>query len=63
MNLGVLGGQVTRVYDGIIFGGCNTLKGVLQTIQKKLHFSAHSQWLKEHLALTYFIKNQLIGVS
>ena len=25
---GVLGSQITRLYDGTIFGGCNTLKGV-----------------------------------
>ena len=27
MCLGVLGGQVPRLYGGTIFGGCNTLGG------------------------------------
>ena len=61
---GGLVGQMTRVYEGTIFlGGCDTLKGVLWAVKKKLHFSAHLQQLKGHLALTYFIKNQLIGAS
>ena len=49
------------------FGGCDRLKGVLWAIEKtkteKLHFSAHLQWLKGYSALTYFIKNQSIGVA
>ena len=48
-------------------GGCNGLKGVLWAIKKtkteKLHFSAHLRWHKGYLALTYFIKNQSIGVG
>ena len=48
-------------------GGCDGLKGVLWAVKKteteKLHFSAHLRWLKGYLALTYFIKNQSIGVS
>ena len=44
-DLGVLGSQITRLYDGTILGGCNTLKGVLWAIEKteteKLHFLAH----------------------
>ena len=44
-DLGVLGSQITRLYDGTIFGGCDGLKGVLWAIKKteteKLHFSAH----------------------
>ena len=64
MSLGILGGQMTRLHnDTTLGGGCDTLKGVPQAVKKKLHFSAHLQWLKGHLALTYFIKNQLIGVS
>ena len=42
---------------------CDTHKGVLWAVKKKIAFSAHLQQLKGHLALTYFIKNQLIGVS
>ena len=33
-GLGVLGGQMTRLHDGTIFGGCNTLKGVPGAIKK-----------------------------
>ena len=66
-DLGVLGSQITRLYDGTIFGGCNGLKGVLWAIEKteteKLHFLAHLRWLKGYSALTYFIKNQSIGVG
>ena len=44
-DCGVLGSQITRLYDGTIFGGCNRLKGVAWAIKKteteKLHFSAH----------------------
>ena len=44
-NSGVLGSQITRLYDGIIFGGCDALKGVSWAVGKteteKLHFSAH----------------------
>ena len=49
------------------FGGSNGLKGILWAVEKteteKLHFSAHLRWLKGYLALTYFIKNQYIGVG
>ena len=68
-NLGVLGSQITRLYDGTIFGGggCDTLKGVLQAIEKteteKLHFSAHLRRLKGYSAFTDFIKNQSIGAA
>ena len=31
---------------GPFWEGCNTLKGVPWAIEKKLHFSAHSQWIK-----------------
>ena len=48
-------------------GGYDGLKGVLWAVEKteteKLHFSAHLRWLKGYLALTYFIKNQSIGVG
>ena len=46
-NLGVLGSQITRLYDGTIWGGggCNTLKGVSWAVKKpeteKLHFLAY----------------------
>ena len=68
-DFGVLGSQITRLYDGTIFlgGGCNTLKEVLWAVEKnkteKLDFSAHLRRLKGYLAFTDFIKNQSIGVS
>ena len=66
-DLGVLGSQITRLYDGTILGGCNALKGVPWAIEKneteKLHFSAHLRRLKGYSAFTDFIKNQSIGVS
>ena len=68
MRLGVLGSQITRLYDGTIFGGGATnLKGVLWAVGKneteKLDFSAHLRWLKGYLAFTDFIKNQSIGAA
>ena len=33
-DLGVLGSQITRLYDGTIFGGCDGLKGVLWAVKK-----------------------------
>ena len=67
MQLGVLGSQITRLYDGSIFGGCNGLKGVSWAVEKteteKLDFSAHLRQLKGYLAFTDFINNQSIGVS
>ena len=66
-DLGVLGSQITRLYDGTIFGGCDTLKGVPWAVEKteteKLYFSAHLRRLKGYSAFTDFIKNQSIGVS
>ena len=44
-------------------GGCDTLKGVLGAVGKKLHFSAHLQHLKGYSGFTDFIKNQSIGVA
>ena len=42
---GGLGSQITRLYDGTIFGGCDALKGVSWAVEKteteKLHFLAH----------------------
>ena len=63
MRLGVLGGQMTRLHDGTIFGGCNTHKGVPGAVEKKLHFSAHLRCLKGYSGFTDLIKNQLIGVA
>ena len=44
-DFGVLGSQITRLYDGTIFEGFHTLKGVPWAIEKneteKIHFSAH----------------------
>ena len=67
-DLGVLGSQITRLYDGTIFrGGCNALKGVPWAVEKneteKLDFLAHLRRLKGYSAFTDFIKNQFIGVS
>ena len=66
-NCRVLSSQITGLYDGTILGGCNTLKGVLQTVKKteteKLHISVHLRQLKGYSAFTDFIKNQFIGVS
>ena len=66
-DLGVLGSQITRLYDGSIFGGCDALKGVSWASKKlkleKLHFSAHLRWLKGYSAFTDFIKNQSIGAA
>ena len=61
-DLGVLGSQITRLYDGTIFGGCDTLKLVPWAVEKteteKLHFLAHLRCLKGYLAyITDFIKN------
>ena len=36
--LGVLGGQITRLYDDTIFGGCDTLKVMLWAVGKKIAF-------------------------
>ena len=48
-------------------GGCDRLKGVLWAVKKteteKLDFWGHLRWLKGYSALTYFIKNQSIGVG
>ena len=65
---GVLVCQITRLYDGTIFGGgCDTLKGVPWAIEKteteKLHFLAHLRQLKGYSAFTDFIKNQSIGAA
>ena len=67
-DLGVLGSQITRLYDGTIFGGVrHALKGVPWAIGKneteKLDFSAHLRRLKGYLAFTDFIKNQPIGAA
>ena len=67
MRLGVLGSQITRLYDGTIFGGgVMHLRGSCGPSKKqteKLDFSAHLRWLKGYSAFTDFIKNQSIGVS
>ena len=66
-EMGVLGSQITRLYDGTIFGECYALKGVSWAVEKteteKLDFSAHLQQLKGYLAFTDFIKNQSIGAA
>ena len=69
-DLGVLGWQITRLYDGTILGGggCVThLRGSFRLLKKteteKLHFSGHLWWLKGYSAFTDFIKNQSIDVT
>ena len=67
-DLGVLGSQITRLYDGTIFGGgFDALKGVPWAIEKneteKLDFSGHLRWLKGYSAFTDFIKNRSIGAA
>ena len=67
-DLGVLGSQITRLYDGTIFGGgAMDLRGSCgpskKTETEKLHFSAHLRRLKGYSALTYFINNLSIGVG
>ena len=68
-DLGVLGSQITRLYDGTNFlgGGCDALKGLSWAVEKteteKLDFSAHLRRLKGYSAFTDFIKNQSIGAA
>ena len=46
-GLGVLGGQMTRLHDGTIFGGgCDTLKGVPGAVKKKSIFQHICDTLK-----------------
>ena len=37
-GMGVLGGQMTRLYDGTIFGGCDTLGGHHRPSKIKVSF-------------------------
>ena len=66
-DFGVLGSQITRLYDGTIFGGgvmhLRGSRGLSKKQTEKLDFSAHLRWLKGYSAFTDFIKNQSIGVS
>ena len=41
--------------------GCDTLKGLLQAVEVGIF--THLRHFKGHMALTYFIKNQSIGVA
>ena len=63
MRLGVLGGQVHRLYGGAIFGRCDTLRGSSRALKTKVPFLTHLQHLRGYLALTDFVKNQSIGVA
>ena len=62
---GGLGGQVPRLFGGIIFSGVwHTWGGGLAGHRKqRLHFLTHLQHLRGSLALTYLIQNQSIGVD
>ena len=61
--LGVLGRQITRLYDGTIYVGCDTLKVVSWAVGKKLSFSAHLRQHKGYSRITDLMKNQSIGVA
>ena len=63
MNLRVLGRQVTRLYVGTIFGGCDTLKRVPGSLKNRVCFSAHLRWLKGYSGFTDLIMNQSTGVA
>ena len=58
--LGVLGGQMTMLDDGTIFGRSVTH---IRECHGQLHFSAHSRWLKGYSGFTDLIKHQCIGVA
>ena len=60
--LGVLGGQVARLYGGTIFGGATHLGGPAEHRKQRVCFSTHLQQLKWYSAFTDLIKNQSIGV-
>ena len=65
MCLGVLVGQVPRLYGGTILGGgqgVTHLMGPAGHQKQRLHFLTHLQQLKGYLAFTDLIKNQSMGV-
>ena len=62
-SLGVLGGQVPRLYCGTIFGGTTHLGGLAGHWKWKFHFLTHLQQLRGYSALTDLVKNQSTGVD
>ena len=63
-GLGVLGGQVPRLYSGTIFGGSQHTWGVWQSIEHKSSgFLTHLWQLRGYSAFTDLVKNQSIGVD
>ena len=61
--LGVVGGQIPRLYGGTIIGGGVThLGGPAEHRTQNVCFSTHLQQLRGYSALTDLIKNQSIGV-
>ena len=55
---------MNRLYDGTIFGRCDTLKGGgHRPLKKKLCFLAHLCQLKGYSGFTDLIKNQSIGAG
>ena len=60
-GLGVLGGQVPRLYGGTIFRGCHTLASG-RALNTKV-FLTHLWQLRGYSALTDLVKNQSTGVD
>ena len=64
MRLGVLGGQIPRLYGGTIFGGVQHTLGVHQGIEHKSSiFLTHLRQLRGYSGLTDLVKNQSTGVD
>ena len=64
MRLGVLGGQIPRLYGGTIFGGMQHTWDVRQGIEcKSCVFLTHLWQLRGYSALTDLVKNQSTGVD
>ena len=63
-GLGVLGGQIPRLYGGTIFGGVQHTWGVRRGIELKSSvFLTHLRQLTGYSALTDLVKNQSKGVD
>ena len=63
-GLGVLGGQVPRLYGGTIFGGMRHTWGIRQGIEHKSSgFLTHLWQLRGYSAFTDLVKNQSTGVD
>ena len=63
-RLGVLGGQVPRLYGGTIFwGGATHLGHPAGHLAQKFRFLTHLQQLRGYSAFTDLVKNQSTGVD